>query len=115
MSIEFRRMDMTVNIEGVDVTFTARFPKPITDAALLPSLEVVARRAVPFMLTSADSPKSNGRQPKPWWDRETLRLAYEVGYRTAAELAAIYGSTESNILFWLRKHKIALRKRGRRK
>lgn len=49
------------------------------------------------------------RTRKPWWDKEWLHDQYVCCRRSASEIAADGGVTESTILYWLHKHGISRR------
>lgn len=49
------------------------------------------------------------RQPQPHWDRAWLVREYVERGRSTGEIAAQIGCTDANLLFWLKKHKIARR------
>jgi len=49
------------------------------------------------------------RKPKPHWSKQWLRTKYLTEKNSAAEIGAIAGCTENNILYWLRKHNIPRR------
>jgi hypothetical protein len=49
------------------------------------------------------------REHKPFWEKDWLNNQYSMLGRTAMEIAKEYNCTESNILFWLRKHGIKAR------
>jgi hypothetical protein len=46
------------------------------------------------------------RPRQPWWDRAWLVTEYVEHQRSSADIAAEYGCTENNILYWLGKHGI---------
>lgn len=49
------------------------------------------------------------RTQQPHWSRDWLVAKYVTKARSAGDIAASIGCTESNVLFWLRKHNIARR------
>jgi hypothetical protein len=54
-------------------------------------------------------PGQHWREHKPFWDKAWLQTEYTDKQRSAGEIAAEFGTTESAILFWLRKHGIPRR------
>lgn len=52
------------------------------------------------------------RQPQPHWQREWLEREYVHNARSSSDIANDIGCTDSNVLFWLRKHGIPRRSVG---
>lgn len=48
-------------------------------------------------------------EPRPFWQREWLRIEYQEKGRSAREIAVQFGMAENTILFWLHKHAIPTR------
>lgn len=49
------------------------------------------------------------REPKPHWEKKWLLREYVTKKRSTGEIAQEVGTTDANILYWLRKHKIPRR------
>lgn len=49
------------------------------------------------------------REPKPYWNREWLIEMYVERKRSSADIAAEIGTTDANVLYWLKKHSIPRR------
>jgi hypothetical protein len=59
--------------------------------------------------SEALGPVFRRREPKPYWERDWLAREYTERKRSAAEIAAQFGTCENNILFFLAKHGIPRR------
>lgn len=49
------------------------------------------------------------REPKPHWQREWLLREYVERQRSTGDIAAEIGTTDANVLYWLRRHGIERR------
>lgn len=49
------------------------------------------------------------REPKPHWERDWLIEMYVTRGRSTGEIAAEIGTTDANVIYWLKKHDIPRR------
>jgi len=54
-------------------------------------------------------PGQHWRPAKPWWQRDWLFREYIERQRSASDIAAAGNCTASNILYWLKRHRIPTR------